>query len=74
MVRFLIFLLAMFPAVARADCVVLLHGLARTEVSFLVLQEVLEYEGYKTVAPGYPSTEKRIAKLAEETLPKAVEA
>ncbi|MFD1159179.1 esterase/lipase family protein [Roseovarius aestuarii] len=70
--RFLLPLLFLLPLSARADCVVLLHGLARTEVSFLVLQEVLEFEGYKTVAPGYPSTEKRIATLADDTLPKAV--
>lgn len=70
--RFLLPLLFLLPLSARADCVVLLHGLARTEVSFLVLQEVLEFEGYKTVAPGYPSTEKRIATLADDTLPQAV--
>ena len=32
-------------AAAAEDCVVLLHGLARTEASFLPLQEVLELEG-----------------------------
>lgn len=72
--RFLSILLLVVPVVARADCVVLLHGLARTETSFLVLEEVLEAEGYATVAPGYPSTEKRISRLAEETLPQAVAA
>lgn len=70
--RILIFLLVLLPVSARAECVVLLHGLARTETSFLVLQEVLEAEGYQAVAPGYPSTEKRITRLAEETLPNAV--
>ena len=72
--RSLLTLLLLLPVMARADCVVLLHGLARTETSFLVLQEVLEAEGYDTVAPGYPSTEKRIARLAGETLPRAVAA
>ena len=72
--RVMMFFLMLLPVPVQADCVILLHGLARTESSFLVLQEVLEAEGYKTVAPGYPSTEKRIARLAEETLPGAVAA
>lgn len=42
-----------------AECVVLLHGLARTEFSFASLQDILEDEGYATVNTGYPSTEKR---------------
>lgn len=69
MKRFLLILGLMLPSTALADCVILLHGLARTKTSFLVLQEVLEADGYDAVAPSYPSTEKRIAKLAEETLP-----
>ncbi|WP_412505126.1 esterase/lipase family protein [Roseovarius sp. SYSU LYC5161] len=57
------------PAPALADCVVLLHGLARSDTSLLVMQEVLEADGYDTFAPDYPSTEDRISRLAEETLP-----
>ncbi|MEM9499689.1 MAG: alpha/beta fold hydrolase [Pseudomonadota bacterium] len=57
---------------AADECVVLLHGLARTEVSLLILGQALEADGYHVVAPGYPSTEDRIAGLAETTLPKAV--
>ncbi|MGI3211405.1 esterase/lipase family protein [Roseovarius tibetensis] len=56
---------------ARADCVVLLHGLARSDASFLVMQEVLESQGYDVFSPDYPSTEDDIAQLAEETLPYA---
>jgi pimeloyl-ACP methyl ester carboxylesterase len=52
--------------------VVLLHGLARTEASFLVMQEALERRGYRVSRPGYPSTEETIANLAINTLPKAV--
>ena len=54
---------------ARADCVVLLHGLARSDTSLLVMQEALEAAGYDVFSPDYPSTEERIAQLAEETLP-----
>ncbi len=64
-------LLLLLAVPARADCVVLLHGLARSEVSFLPMAEILELEGYQTVVPGYPSTEKKIGTLVEETLPQA---
>ncbi|MEP5176850.1 esterase/lipase family protein, partial [Marinobacter alexandrii] len=37
-------------------CVVLLHGLARTEASFAVMEAALAAEGYRVVRPGYPST------------------
>jgi pimeloyl-ACP methyl ester carboxylesterase len=55
-----------------ADCVVLLHGLARSNASFLPMELALQNEGYTTVAPDYPSTEARISELVSETLPGAV--
>lgn len=75
--RILLFVLAAaassLPAgQARADCVILLHGLARTETSFALMQSVLEAKGYTVKAPGYPSTSARIQTLVEETLPQAV--
>lgn len=77
MIRILLFVLAAaassLPAgQARADCVILLHGLARTETSFALMQSVLEAKGYTVKAPGYPSTSARIQTLVEETLPQAV--
>jgi triacylglycerol lipase len=57
---------------AQADCVVLLHGLARSEDSFVVLEQVLEARGYQVVRPGYASTEFTVAQLANETLPAAI--
>ncbi|KMK68620.1 triacylglycerol lipase [Puniceibacterium sp. IMCC21224] len=68
-------LLVMITPPARAaegDCVVLLHGLARTEYSFALLARVLEVEGYHTVVPGYASTSDRIQTLVQTTLPHAV--
>lgn len=59
----------LLPAPALADCVVLLHGLARTDASMLVMEEALKLEGYTTFRPDYPSTENRIEKLAREILP-----
>ena len=66
-------LLALLPLPAlAADCVILLHGLARTQHSFLLAEESLKLEGYTTYRPDYPSTEASIARLAEETLPFAL--
>jgi pimeloyl-ACP methyl ester carboxylesterase len=70
--KLVIALALLMPGIAHADCVVLLHGLARTKASFLVLQEVLEAEGYDVFTPDYRSTDKNIAQLTEETLPWAV--
>ena len=65
-----------FVTAAWADtrCVVLLHGLARTETSFALMEAALQAEGYKVVRPGYPSTEAPIDELVRGTLPEAVEA
>ena len=55
-----------------ARCVVLLHGLARTENSFALMEAALEAEGYRVVRPGYPSTEAPVQELMRETIPDAV--
>ncbi len=57
---------------AAQECVVMLHGLARTKNSFVLMQLALEHHGYKVVRQGYPSTEEEIADLASATLPDAV--
>jgi len=58
---------------ARAgDCVILLHGLARTPTSLVVMEEALEAEGYRVVNQGYPSTRASIAELAPRTLVPAI--
>jgi len=76
MLRTLATLACLLPAAAaRAqECVVLLHGLARSEFSFALLEEVLEAEGYFVVNTGYPSTELTIDHLVRETLPRDVAA
>ncbi|MFN3936767.1 MAG: esterase/lipase family protein [Gemmobacter sp.] len=56
----------------RADCVVLLHGLARSEASMLLMQAALEQAGYRVVNRGYPSTTDTIEKLAAEHVAPAV--
>jgi pimeloyl-ACP methyl ester carboxylesterase len=72
--KLLAFLLLLLPAVARADCVILLHGLARSEISFTLMEEVLKSHNYRVVAPRYPSTRESIGALAVETIPPAVKA
>ncbi len=57
------------PLSVSADCVVLLHGLARGETSMWFLGYSLRQAGYDTVNAGYPSTEEDIRTLAENTLP-----
>ncbi len=64
--------LLLAPLPALADCVVLLHGLARTETSFLVMQTGLELEGFKVVNRGYPSTSATVHALAEAHVAPAV--
>ena len=61
-----------FPA--EQECVVLLHGLARSEASFLPLAEVLELQGYKVVNSGYPSTTATVQSLVADNLPADVAA
>ncbi len=54
---------------AAADCVVLLHGLARSANSLWVMEELLELEDYRVVSVDYPSTEARIETLAAAVVP-----
>jgi pimeloyl-ACP methyl ester carboxylesterase len=47
------------------ECVVLLHGLARSEVSLAPMAAVLKAAGYEVVNTGYPSTEDPIEDLVD---------
>ena len=58
-------LLLPLPA-AAGDCVVFLHGLARTEASFLPMAEAFSARGHATVNRGYLSTDASIAELVEK--------
>ena len=57
---------------ARPECVVMLHGLARSSGSFLVMDWRLQRLGYRVVNVNYPSTEQTIEQLAMATIPKAL--
>ncbi|WP_316015196.1 esterase/lipase family protein [Roseobacter sp. HKCCA0434] len=62
------------PVPAAAECVVLLHGLARTDASLLVLENVLDRAGFRTVNMTYPSTEYAVPVLAEAAVSQSVAA
>lgn len=47
-------LFAFAPLAAQAGCVVLLHGLARSETSLVVMELALGRQGYTVVNQGYP--------------------
>ncbi|WP_420003522.1 esterase/lipase family protein [Arenibacterium sp. LLYu02] len=72
----LVLILVALPlrAEEQKGCVILLHGLARTETSFLVMEEALAARGYEVVRPGYPSTEFTVERLADTVLPNAFDA
>lgn len=71
-VLFALMLSACSPLQAEPrGCVILLHGLARSDASMLVMQEALKLEDYVVVAESYPSTQATITELADQTLPKA---
>ena len=48
---------------AEARCAVLLHGLARSDLSLILLEGVLSRQGYQVVNSGYPSTEAPLQDL-----------
>lgn len=54
------------------NCVVLLHGMARSEQSMQKMAEELSKDNYMVVNYGYPSTEHKIETLAQEHIPKAL--
>jgi hypothetical protein len=80
MVRFLASIaLALSPLAAPAqepqepqECVVLLHGLARSSASLAIMEQTLKVNGYKTVNRTYPSTELRLQELVDIAVPGAV--
>ncbi len=57
-------LLLAIGTASASECVVLLHGLARTSMSMNPMQEALEEEGYRTANIDYPSRDHVIAELA----------
>lgn len=53
------------------DCVILLHGLARSDASMDTMAERLQDEGYLVVNHDYPSTDFTIEELSRKVIPEA---
>ena len=69
----LLIVLAAGPAFA-GDCVVLLHGLARTAHSMERMQQALIEAGFETANIAYPSREKSVEELANSAIPQGLAA
>ncbi|MBN1906699.1 MAG: alpha/beta hydrolase [Deltaproteobacteria bacterium] len=54
------------------ECVILLHGLARSSSSFNRMESVLKDNGYFTVNYNYPSRKYSIEKLAKDSIDNAL--
>lgn len=65
-------LLACVPINAQATCVILLHGLARTDSSMDTLATELQKNSFTVVNVNYPSREQPIEVLAEHAIGPAV--
>ncbi|WOI56458.1 esterase/lipase family protein [Palleronia sp. LCG004] len=61
-------------AEAEEECVVLLHGLARSSASMAIMAEALQAQGFGTVNADYPSTAAPIEELTQDIVPRAVAA
>ena len=59
------------PAVRAGECVVLLHGLARSANSLLFMEWCLKRAGCDVVNLDYPSKEAKIEDPADRAIPKA---
>lgn len=57
---------------ANSECVVLLHGLMRTESSMVDMAKALSQAGYTAVNVSYASREDNILALTESTIPPSI--
>ena len=75
--RYLVLLFASIGLAAPAladDCVVLLHGLARTANSMDTMQKALDDSGFVTANIGFPSREYTVEELANMAIPQGIDA
>jgi len=69
----ILLLLACGSVAAATECVVLLHGLARTSVSMNKMQRALDDAGYETANIAYPSRHHTVEELAEMAIPEGLQ-
>lgn len=65
MIRTLLAVSMIAATPAQADCVVLLHGLARSDASLVLMARALEGAGFRVINQSYPSTSAPIPALAD---------
>ncbi len=68
----IILLLSLMPVHVYAECVLLLHGLARSSHSMVNIEKALVGYGYTVVNISYPSRRNTIDVLANEAIPIAL--
>jgi len=64
-----LFLIPLYCEAAETQCVILLHGLARSHFSMSKLELTLKQHHYVVVNEDYPSTKKSIEQLANQYIP-----
>lgn len=70
----ILILLALSLNSLASECVILLHGLARSKSSMETIETKLEKEGYRAVNLGYPSTQKTVEELSVPAIDSAIKA
>lgn len=74
LVATLAFSLGALSVNAHSACVILLHGLAKSDSSMAKMERAISAAGYKTVNVDYPSTKFSIEKLAGKAIAPALDA
>jgi len=65
--------LSLFGSYSDAsDCVILIHGLSRTENSFSKMERALSDSGYVVINNSYPSSKHKIETLAEDFISNSI--
>lgn len=72
LIRTVIFIMCIQSNCYAGECVILLHGLARSSSSFNRMESALKEKGYCTVNYNYPSRKYSIEKLAKESIDNAL--
>jgi pimeloyl-ACP methyl ester carboxylesterase len=72
LIAIVVFIMCVQSFVFADECVILLHGLARSSSSFKRMESALKEKGYYPVNFNYPSRKYSIEKLAQESIDNAL--
>lgn len=73
-IMFIVAIMSIVPGVVySSECVILLHGLARSAGSMEKLENILQTKGYAVVNVDYPSRKKKIEELSELAVSKGMD-